>query len=299
MSEFNKIVPESELQQENIDIRDNAPISEATIQSEFTAPATEANDAKEPEVAERPKSRKNFLAGLSSSLIAVVAAVTVGVTNLMNVNLNATFNDEKTEYVDGKIQYSIDVKDLTEKETLKLYLYEDQKLIDTFEIFDEDGDGVIDGDINVDKNSVQEKLDQGDNVRVEYRLDLKGVVGLDVERAFDSYVFRIDKFLSTINSVDMWCQCGVDGCYHFIIDFDDPLEKFTHFEAWIEDEKGNIATCEFSSDLHAEQKIFVGNMVTSRCKLYIKYLENGEEAFIQFTNGDDDSQKDNFKIINL
>jgi hypothetical protein len=112
-------------------------------------------------------------------------------------------------------------------------------------------------------------------------------------------LFKIDKFLSTINSVEMWCQCGVDGCYHFIIDFDDPLEKFTHFEAWIEDEKGNITTCEFSSDLHAEQKIFVGNMVTSRCKLYIKYLENGEEAFIQFTNGDDDSQKDNFKIINL
>ena len=41
-------------------------------------------------------------------------------------------------------------------------------------------------------------------------------------------------------------------------------------------------------------------MVSSRCKLYIKYLENGEETFIQFSNNpDDEEQKDSFKIINL
>ena len=300
MSELNKKIPENQIQQEQIDIRDNAPIEEMTAQNEFVAAQDENNQPKEQETVERPKNKKNFLSSLSTSLIVVVAAAVVGITNLLNVNLNATFNDELTKYVDGIIQYSIDVKDLTEKESLKLYLYEDQELIETFALVDEENDGIIDGEIIVDKEKIQAKLDQSENVRVEYRLDLKGNVGLNVERAFDSYVFQIDKFYSTIDSVDMHCECSVDGCYHFLINFSDPLGKFTEFEAWIEDENGNIATCEFSDDLHAEQKIFVGNMTTSRCKLFIKYLENGEEAYIMFSNDlDENAQKDNFKIINL
>lgn len=300
MPELNKKIPENQIQADHIELRDNAPFEEMTAQSEFTAVQDENNQPKEQEeTVERPKNKKSFLASLSTSLVVVVAAAVVGITNLLNVNLNATFNDELTKYVDGKIQYSIDVTDLTEKESLKLYLYEDQELIETFALVDEENDGIIDGEIEVDKEKIQTKLDQADNVRVEYRLDLKGEVGLNVERAFDSYVFQIDKFYSTIDSVDMHCECSVDGCYHFLINFTDPLEKFTEFEAWIEDENGNVATCEFSDDLHAEQKIFVGNMTTSRCKLFIRYLENGEEAFIMFSNNQENEQKDNFKIINL
>jgi len=300
MPELNKIIPENQVQQENIKILDNAPINEMSKQSEFSTNSNETNQMNEQENVERPKSKKSFLASLSSSVIVVVAAATVGITTLLNVNLNATFNDELTKYDDGKIQYSIDVTNLTDKETLKLYFYEDKELVDTIILVDEENDGVIDGEILVDTEAIQNKLDQGDNVRVEYRLDLKGDVGLNVERSFDSYVFRIDKFLSSIDSVDMWCQCNIDGCYHFQINFSDPLGKFTDFEAWIEDEKGNIARCEFSDDLHAEQKIFVGDMTTSRCKLYIKYIENGEEAFIQFSNDpENEEQKDIFKIINL
>ena len=300
MSELNKFIPENDIQKENIEIRDNAPISEAASQSEFTAIKDENNQTTEKANVEIRRDKRSFLASLSTSLIAVVAAVVVGMTNLLNVNLNATFNDELTHYDDGKIQYSINVNDLTDKETLNLYFYEDDKLIETFTLVDEENDGVIDGEINVDKDKIEAKLAEGDNVRIQYRLDLKGIVGLNVERAFDSYVFRIDKFKSSIESVETWCQCNIDGCYHFKIDFNDPLGKFTNFEAWIEDEKGNIARCEFTDNLHDEQKIFVGEMVSSRCKLYIKYLENGEEAYIQFSNNADDaSQKDNFKIINL
>jgi len=300
MPELNKIVQENEIQQENQFIRDNEPFKEMSAQSEFSSSGNENNQMNEQEVVEKPKSKKNFLSSLSSGVITVVAAATVGITTLLNVSLNAKFNDELTKYDDGKIQYSIDVSNLTDKETLRLYFYEDKELIDTIILVDEENDGIIDGEIQVDTNAIQNKLDQGDNVRIEYRLDLKGDVGLNVERSFDSYVFRIDKFYSSIDSVDMWCQCNVDGCYHFQINFSDPLGKFTNFEAWIEDEKGNIAKCEFSDDLHAEQKIFVGNMTTSRCKLYIKYIENGEETYIQFSNDpENEEQKDNFKNINL
>ena len=300
MPELNKQILESESYKEQLDTLENAPVPEIVSQNEFSAVQDENNQAPEQLAPERPKNKKSFLATLSTSLVVVVAAAVVGITNLLNVNLNATFNDELTKYVDGKIQYSIDVNDLTEKETLRLYLYEDQELIESFTLIDEENDGIIDGEIHVDKEKIQAKLDQADNVRVEYRLDLKGEVGLNVERSFDSYVFQIDKFYSSIDSVDMWCQCSVDGCYHFLINYSDPLDKFTNFEAWIEDEKNNIAICEFSDDLHAEQKIFVGNMATSRCQLFIKYLENGEETFIMFSNNlDDIEQKDNFKIINL
>lgn len=301
MAELNKNIPENELQNENQAISENSAIGEANDQVEY-ATATEV-DSEEPKSNESTKGKKNsFVAGLSTSLIAVVASVVVGMTNLLNVGLNATFNDEATQYIDGKIQYSITVENLTEKETLKIYLYEDGEIVETYDLVDEENDGIIDGEIYVDAEKIQEKLDAGDNVRVEYRLDLKGMVGLNVERAFDSYVFQIDKFVSEIESVDMKCQCNIDGCYHFKINYSDPLGKFENFEAWIEDEQGNIAVCEFSDDPHEEQKIFVNDLTSSRCKLYIKYLENGVETFIQFSNnvdGSESDQKDNFKIINL
>ena len=92
MSELNKKIPENQIQQEQIDIRDNAPIEEMTAQNEFVAAQDENNQPKEQETVERPKNKKNFLSSLSTSLIVVVAAAVVGITNLLNVNLNATFD---------------------------------------------------------------------------------------------------------------------------------------------------------------------------------------------------------------
>ena len=43
MSELNKHIAENEIQKENIDIRDNAPIDEAVRQSEFSAVKDENN----------------------------------------------------------------------------------------------------------------------------------------------------------------------------------------------------------------------------------------------------------------
>ncbi len=301
MTEENKVILENEPQNEGINFAENTVIDENQTQTEET-PTRESSEMDTGQQEPPKKSKRSFLSGISTSLIVIVAASVVGITNLLNVSMNAQFVDEATQYLDGKIRYEINVENMTEKESLNAYLYEGDELIETIPLYDEDGDGVIEGEIPLDKEAVQAKLDAGDNVRVEYRMDLKGTVGLNVERAFDSYKFRIDKFSSSIESVDMWCSCGVDGYYNFKINYTDPLEKFQNFEAYIEDEKGNRSVCTFTDDPHEAQRIFVNNLSGSRCKLYIKYLENGEEAFIQFSNSPDGSeteQKDNYKIINL
>ena len=301
MAEENKIIPENNPQNEEVNFAENTAIDENQTQSESMT-ARESNETNTEWQEPPKKSKRSFLSGLSTALVVVVAASVVGITNLLNVSMNAQFVDEATKYLDGKIQYEINVANMTDKESLNAYLYEGDELIETIPLVDEDADGVISGKIILDKETIQAKLDAGDNVRVEYRIDLKGIVGLNVERFYDSYKFQIDKFSSSIESVDMWCSCGVDGYYNFQINFTDPLEKFRNFEAYIEDEKGNVSTCVFTDDLHEAQRIFVNNLFGSRCKLYIKYLENGEEAFIKFSNSPDGSeteQKDDYKIINL
>ena len=301
MAELNKIVLENENIKENSVVIENDLVKEANLQTEVSLETAEEENIKvTSKETKKTKSKSNFLAGLSTSLITVVAGAVVGMTNLVNVSLNASFIDDSVQYNDGVIQYSIDVKDLTEKESLRLYLYENGEFVELFNLLDEENDGIIDGSIEVDTEKIQSQLDGGENVRIEYRLDLKGDVGLNVERSFDSFVVRIDKFTSSIDTVDMWCNCSVDGCYYFKINYNDPLGKFSDFKAWIVDEKGNVATCTFSDDPHEEQKIYVGELVGSRCKLFIKYVENGVETYIQFSNGlENEEQKDDYKIINL
>lgn len=299
MNEENKTILENEVQSENVVQQENQVVAETQTVNEYSAVPENSNDVIS-ENKPRGKSKSQFVTGLSTSIVTVVAAALVGITTLLNVSMNAEFTPDTT-YADGNIKYVVNVENMTEKETLKTYLYEGDTLIDTIELVDEDGDGVITGAIPVDTEAITQKLAEGDNVRIQYRLTLAGIVGLDVERTFDSYVINIDKFESSIEDVEMWCSCQVNGYYNFKINFSDPLGKFTDFEAYIEDGEGNIATCEFTDDLHEAQKIFVNQLQTAKCKLFIKYKENGVETFIQFNNTDDEDSevKDNYKNITL
>ncbi len=53
------------------------------------------------------------------------------------------------------------------------------------------------------------------------------------------------------------CTCAVDGYFHFTMDFDDPNGYFTDFSATLTDGEGNVSSCVFTEDLHAEQSIDV------------------------------------------
>jgi hypothetical protein len=203
--------------------------------------------------------------------------------------MKAEFED--VVYEDGVLKYSVNVKNMTEKETLMIYPSRDNKSFEKINLVDDDGDGVVQGEIKIDKNYVAERLASGDNVNVKYVLNLKGNVGLDIEREFDRWVVRIDKQTSKFENVAYHCECGVDGYFYFTMNFEDDNQLFTDFEAWIEDafyedattdleREQHIAKCTFTENLHDEQRIFVDHLTGSAGKLFIKYKSNGVDTYV-------------------
>lgn len=65
------------------------------------------------------------------------------------------------------------------------------------------------------------------------------------------------KPVSVWNGITHECTCSVDGYFHFTMDFEDENGYFTDFEASLTDDFGNISHCEFSEDLHGDQRIDV------------------------------------------
>ena len=275
----NRKVPEINSQVENKVANENYFASENQI-------ALENVEAKENldtvgKVKQPNKNKKKNLSVLSAGLVGIVSMALIGVTSLVNVKMKAQFDDEKVVYEEGKISYSLNVKEMTEKETLSIYVTRDGKKLEKIELVDEDKDGLIEGKIDVDKTYIEEKFSSGKNEKIEYKLDLKGVVGLDVERYFDSVKVNIDQFVSEFYYVEGHCNCGVDGYYYFTMVFEDFGHIFSDFKAYIIDDEydivsdqekeKHIAYCKFSDNLFEEQKIYVADLATSHGKLVIKY----------------------------
>ena len=225
---------------------------------------------------------KKNLSILSAGLVGVVSLALVGVTSLVNVKMKAKFDENKVAYEEGKISYSLSVKDMTEKETLAIYVTRDGKKLEKIDLVDDDKDGLIEGKIDVDKAYIEEKFSSGKTENIQYKLDLKGIVGLDVERHFDSVKVNIDQIVSNFYYVEGHCNCGVDGYYYFTMVFEDLEHIFSDFKAYIvddyyseslsdEEKAKHIAYCKFSDNLYEEQKIYVKDLGTSHGKLVIKY----------------------------
>lgn len=275
----NRKVPEINSQVENKVANENYFASENQT-------ALENVEAKENldtvgKVKQSNKSKKKNLSVLSAGLVGIVSMALIGVTSLVNVKMKAQFDDEKVVYEEGKISYSLNVKEMTEKETLLIYVTRDGKKLEKIELVDEDNDGLIEGKIDVDKTYIEEKFSSGKNEKIEYKLDLKGVVGLDVERYFDSVKVNIDQFVSEFYYVEGHCNCGVDGYYYFTMVYEDYGHIFSGFKAYIIDDmydivseqekEKHIAYCKFSDNYYEEQRIYVSDLATSHGKLVIKY----------------------------
>jgi len=289
-SESNEFNPNNE----NILSLDNEEAQEYSNVSEW------ANDLEEAQNKGKTTSeRRSGLTMLSGSLTAIIASVVVGVTTMLNVNMKATMNVNDYDFATGKINFVVNVEDMTEKETLAVYLYENGEVVGTYDIVDEEKDGVVEGYFELNKDEIESSIQANDNFKLTYELKLKGVVGLDVEREFDSYITTIEKHTFRIDDVDMQCHCNEDGCYHFKINYEDIMCSLSDFEAYIEDEYGNISSCVFTGNYHDEQKIYVANFPESPAKLYISYIESGvsERQYIMFDNGN--AEKDNYKKINI
>ena len=270
---------------ENVSIIENRPIKE-----NIAAKENLEFDGKSSRKTDKIKARNKALSVLTSSLVGVIGLVVAGMTNLVNIKFKAKFNS--VEYRDGQLVYSINVKDMTEKENLTIYQSRDTIKLEPVSLVDEDGDGLIEGAIDVDRDYIERQLERKDNVNVKYVLDLRGVVGLEVERLFDRWVVRIDKYTSKFEDVEGYCNCGVDGYYYFKMNFEDDGGLFSNFEAYIiddfydenareEEKPKHIAYCTFSDDLHEEQRIFVLDLQGSRGTLVIKYNKEGVDEKIE------------------
>lgn len=278
LNEFTPI-KENEVAKENIAAKENITAKENVEAKEFTDPIAE-NSKEQAEIEKAKKDKKTkTLSLMTGSLTAIVGAVIIGMTNYMNVRMNLSFS--KFEYVDSTINYEIKVDDMTAKETIKLYVYEENVLVDNKPIeyvFDDVDEGKITATFTVDPEHIKDLLTKDPDHSIAYRFDLKGIVGLNVERAFDSYVLKIDEVKSEfdIGNIDYWCSCGVDHCYNFWMHFSDDFGKYSDFEAFIEDEFGNISYCEWTDNIHDAQKINVLNMVGSAATLTISFQVEGE-----------------------
>lgn len=266
--------------QERTDVKAYQTVKENDAYKEASSAAAEFSTYKESADDEANRSgsinqekKKNALSSLTTGVVTAIAAASIGITSLVNVSMNAQF--KSVDYQDGKIKYTINVEDKTDKESLLLTLTKDGEAVYTKELPNTVSDGNINGTIELDDGLV-ESVEQINENGVSLRLTLSGDVGLSVVRDFDSYLIKIDRVESRFDSVTGACHCGEDGYYYFRMNFRDDLGSFDSFEARIEDRYGNSSECTFSDNLHDEQKIFVLNLQGSEATLILTYLANGE-----------------------
>ena len=284
----NRKAPEVNSQVENKVTRENVFAAEnKTAKENISVKENIEFDGKTHKKTDKINSRNRAMSVLTTSVVGVVGLVVAGLTNMINIKLKAKFDE--VEYRDGKIAFSINVDNLTEKEYIVVYPERDTKKLDEVKYYiDDTEDGRITGSIDVDTEYIEKQLASGNNVSIKYVLNLRGLVGLDVERLFDRYVVKIDKFTSRFDDVEGYCNCGVDGYYYFKMNFEDDGGLFSNFEAYIIDDfydendvtgekERHIAYCSFSDNLHEYQKIFVLDLQGSRGKLVIKYNKEGVE----------------------
>ena len=259
-------------------------------------------DGKSHKKAEKTRARNKAMSVLTTSLVGVVGLVVAGMTNLVNIKLKAKF--EEVEYRDGKIAFSINVSKLTEKEYIVIYPERDTKQLEEVKYYLADAqDGYIHGSLDVDSDYVKRQLDAVENGVVKYVLNLRGLVGLDVERLFDRYVVKIEKVTeSKFEDVTGYCNCGVDGYYYFTMNFEDEAGHFSNFKAYITDSvydelvnggaseeelARHIVYCQSdeNTNWHEEQRIFVLDLQGSKGTLVIEYdkEDNGEVEHMKFT----------------
>jgi len=253
---------------------DNPTVPEAVAAEEYKSYEEYTdNEGKVFNTPEERTKKNRALSSLSVGVVSSIAAVAVGMTSWINVGMKASFNDVKLQ--DGVISYEVSVEDMTDEETLTARLFNGDELLFEQDLKDEDRDGLIPGEIKVDSEEINRLLSEKEG-RMAYRLNLSGIVGLEIERKFDSFVIELTKMESRFDSVTGTCHCGEDGCFHFNLNYTDDMQLFGNFQAKIEDAYGNTAYCDFTDNPHEEQTIFVANLKGTEGVLTVTYTAEGK-----------------------
>lgn len=268
---------ENEVEIEVKEIKENEGVLETVITKENET-VQEYGGISESGSRNRKKKTKLFQALTTTTTTLIVGGALIGVTNLVNVNMDASFMSLTFE--DSLIKYELNVKDVKDDNELIIYLYdESENEIAVHQVTEDIKDDVILGAIEIDIESISSSLEN--NEVITYYAELKGDVGLDIERSFDRYRLEISSLTSVFNLVTHRCNCSEDGYYYFKMDFVDDYGLFTDFNAYIIDAGGNEFKCELSDNLHEEQRIYVRTARGGKGKLIIEYLANGEKQVIE------------------
>lgn len=253
---------------ENIRFNESAGVHEYESYNESSG-----NSSREPSSNMDRQKKKTALSSLSTGVVAAISAAAVGITGMLNVGMDAKL--KKADFQDGAVRYCVSVENMTDEETLKATLSNGDEIIFSEYLKDEDGDGIIEGTIPLDAETVNSSLNANTGT-LPLHLTLSGNVGLNLERDFDRYRIDIENMESVFNSVSGKCKCTEDGCYHFKMDFKDDMHIFNDFKARIEDNFGNSSECTFTDDLHGDQTIYVSNLKGAQATLILTYLADGQ-----------------------
>ncbi|MCQ2086808.1 MAG: hypothetical protein MJZ37_01845 [Bacilli bacterium] len=243
--------------------------------------ASEDNRAAEEKRQSAQLNRAKLMKILTGSFVTAGAAAAFGVTTLINVSMSAEFGE--ASYQDGHITYAINVKDMSDKESLFLHFKDGNKEIEVIDLSEQalnSEDGVISGEIVFTTDmldSVNSRINDK-NTHVTFNLTLTGKVGLSVERTFDNYAVQFYHAESEFKEIQGECHCGIDGYYYFNLVYYDDYGVFRNFTAYIEDDKGNVSNCVELDDTnaHDQHRISVVDMKSSKCKLVVSYSVEGE-----------------------
>jgi len=248
--------------------QESIPSSEFEYYEEYTD-----NEGKQFNTPERKTKNNHTISQLSVGVVTAITAVAVGITSWINVGMKASFNEVKLQ--DGIVSYEVSVENMTQEETLIARLYSSEELVFEQYLIDEDNDGIIVGQYEINPEEINKLLEEKDG-KLTYRLNLSGIVGLEIERKFDSFIIDVTKMESRFESVTGKCHCGEDGCFHFTLNYSDDMQIFKDFNAKIEDEYGNTAYCVFTENPHEEQTIFVANLKGTKGVLTVTYIADGQ-----------------------
>ncbi len=246
-------------QKENLDVVSaNIEAKEVDLQSESNDNATQI------------KPRKRSIATVAAT--AVVGLVGIGViasSGLINLTMDGEINE--ISYVDNKLVYDVNVKDVNKDNSIYFEIYDDNKSIMKYNIIENvKFDGNKKGEFSLEELDI---LNMDLSEPVSYKIRLKGDTGL-IDRTYDSWILELSGVESEFNNVNLICDCKNSGYLLIDLDFKDDYGVFSNFSATLTDSAGTIREVEFTSNLHETQKVFVLDMAGGEATFVLNYWQN-------------------------
>lgn len=221
-----------------------------TIKEEFPSEENQNTSSQK----KKKSTDLSMMTKIASFTMVAAAAVTIVVPTMNEVKVSVVFGDAIV--TDTTVQYSVSLE--MEKEVdvyLKVSNDFTNRIIALPEAYNSDTIENLKPDMSYSLE-VMTHGSFGDKVLAK----------MDVKTLSES-AWRTSKF----NGVETECRCNKDGYFYFKMDFVDNIHAFTNFEAYLEDEFGNVSECAFTEALHEEQKIAIidSELIGNTAKLYI------------------------------